>query len=323
MSTREHGDPERGHDGAAGRRDDAGATIGGAGHPPVDHAPWWDALAPVGVALLLGALIVLVTAIPFLPGRHDIMAVPFSAMAQVFGMVGLVLVPIGAWRLVLQRSRGSGTWRRRADVAATAAIGFVVLALSLAALLFAGLITGAVTLLAGIFVLAVLRRGLACGMDNTGRVTRTPTFVATALLVVPIVVFLAQRLLAEPLVTFSRDRAIDNSAELIREIETYRATNGHYPPSLLSVWQDRPPRVIGIPRYHYERAGESFNLCFEQFTFDLAAREFVVYNPLDQQVMTSHDLDLLQFPPDRLARSRGFFESVDCPQPHWTCFRFD
>lgn len=46
----------------------------------------------------LTACLTLFMLLPFLPGRYDSLAVPLSMMAQLFGMVGLLLVPVGlAW----------------------------------------------------------------------------------------------------------------------------------------------------------------------------------------------------------------------------------
>ena len=42
------------------------------------------------------AAIILCTLLPFLPGRYDSLAVPLSGMSQLFGKVGLSLVPVGA-----------------------------------------------------------------------------------------------------------------------------------------------------------------------------------------------------------------------------------
>ena len=53
----------------------------------------------VGIA----ALIVLSITYPFLPGRHDRLAVPLSTMAQVFGILGLPLVPVGLWWLAMPK----------------------------------------------------------------------------------------------------------------------------------------------------------------------------------------------------------------------------
>jgi hypothetical protein len=49
------------------------------------------------LALIIGiaTLLVLCMVYPFLPGGYDRLAVPLSTMAQVFGVVGLALVPGG------------------------------------------------------------------------------------------------------------------------------------------------------------------------------------------------------------------------------------
>ena len=124
-------------------------------------------------------------------------------------------------------------------------------------------------------------------------------------------------------VAFSRNRAIGNSARLISDIEQYRATRGHYPPSLLSVNKDYKPGVVGIEKFHYEPSGDAFNLLFEQPASPLGTREFVVYNPRGEQTATSHALDLLEFTPERLERARGYYAGHDVPHTHWRYFWFD
>ncbi|HTV02988.1 MAG TPA: hypothetical protein VMF13_20745, partial [Luteitalea sp.] len=47
-------------------------------------------------ALVVSAgLLALTTIYPFLPGRFDRLAVPLSTMVQVFGVLGMALVPVG------------------------------------------------------------------------------------------------------------------------------------------------------------------------------------------------------------------------------------
>ncbi len=136
---------------------------------------------------------------------------------------------------------------------------------------------------------------------------------------------LLQMAVVAPAIEFSRSRAIRNSARLIADIEQYRAVHGRYPESLLSVWEDYVPGVIGIKEYHYEPSGDAYNLFFEQFALQFGTREFVMYNPRDQQVMTSHKMDLLQLTPQELAleQSRGHYAVHDAPHPHWKYFWFD
>ena len=54
-------------------------------------------LTLVGAA---GIMLVLCMVYPFLPGGYDRLAVPLSTMAQVFGVVGLALVPVGLLWLI-------------------------------------------------------------------------------------------------------------------------------------------------------------------------------------------------------------------------------
>jgi hypothetical protein len=89
------------------------------------------------------------------------------------------------------------------------------------------------------------------------------------------------------------------------------------------VWPDIWPEVAGIPQFHYEPHGEGYNLVFEQFVYTFGTREFVVYNPRGEHVMTSHALDLLELSSASLDRARGFYAVVDAPQPGWKYFRSD
>jgi hypothetical protein len=145
------------------------------------------------------------------------------------------------------------------------------------------------------------------------------------LVLVPVAVFLLQLVLAGPLTEFSRSRAIRNSAPLINDIEQYRRANGRYPVALVSVWPDYKPRIIGIKEYRYELNGDAYNVFFEQLTFRLGTREFVMYNPRDEQAIAAHALDVLQLTPEQLAldRTRGHNAVHDAPQPHWKYFWFD
>lgn len=128
-----------------------------------------------------------------------------------------------------------------------------------------------------------------------------------------------------PAIEFSRNRAIRNSARLIADIEQYRAQHGHYPASLLSVWPDYHPGIIGIKEYHHEPSGEAYNLFFEQLASQFGTREFVMYNPRDQQVMTSHKPDLVRLTPQEIAleQRRGHYAVHEAPYPHWKYFSFD
>lgn len=262
------------------------------------------------------ALLIFCTLLPFLPGRHDPLAIPVSAMALVAGVVGLVLVPSGLLLIGANHSPALAQHRY---------------ALSLFALIASSLVWGAVFLVALVqsFVLgfAVFILWIFTTTRTWTRLRTTRGFSALPyyLVAVPIGAVLLQFTLIKPAVEYSRNRAIRNSAPLIAAIEQHRTSQGRYPTSLQSVHPDFHPEVIGISQYHYEPRGDSYNLFFEQFTYQLGAREFVMYNPKDEHVMTSHAIDLLELTPAQLAleHTRGHNARFDTPHPHWKYFWFD
>lgn len=280
-------------------------------------------------ALIHGVGIVAVTAVvtfatllPFLPGPYDNLAVPVSLMSQVGGTVALVLVPVGAvwlasgyWRL----SRG----RYAVAVAAMVALAVVAVSVSLAALVSGGVLLSVAT--AG--VLAYLGTRLWLWIRPVKGAPARPLHPAAFyLIVVPVAVALIQAVVIPRGIEYSRGRAIRNSAALIADIEQYRTTHGRYPASLLALHDDQyKPGVIGISRYQYEPSGDAYNVLFEQFALHFGTREFVVYNPRDQQAVTSHLADLLELSPAQLLleHRRGHYAAYDGPQPHWKYFWFD
>jgi len=56
-------------------------------------------------------LVMVCTLLPFLPGGYDRLAVHLSAIAQIVGTAGLLVVPFSALRLAAERSPGLGRWR--------------------------------------------------------------------------------------------------------------------------------------------------------------------------------------------------------------------
>ncbi|HSA54868.1 MAG TPA: hypothetical protein VLE53_04150 [Gemmatimonadaceae bacterium] len=270
------------------------------------------------------ALIVLCTMLPFLPGRYDGLAVALSGMAQVFGFVGLLLVPAAAfWLAFNARRRGATGVPARRDGAAAAVLvvaAFVGLIVALTAVVFSGfsLAIVAVALWASFVWKGARRRARAS--PTAPRLTR-PT--AVALMLVPIAVTTLQFSLAGPVSEWSRGRAIRNSARLIADIETYREAHGRYPPSLLALWPDYHPGLIGVAQYRYEPSGDAYNLVFEHPSLRLGTREIVVYNPRDEQVATSHAVDLLEYAGQALEVRRGYLTVHPANAPHWKYFLFD
>ncbi len=277
------------------------------------------------------ATIVFCTFYPFLPGEYDGLAVTLSAMAQWFGIAGLLLVPVGTlWlgyelRKQSRRKRNLSHKNRGYSFAlASTLIGSIVaVAVSLGAFTSIGLSFGFAALALWAYAVSRLKLNLRL-LKNTeaGNFHPAPLYLTS----IPIAVLLFQVMLADAATEFSRNRAISNSAELIRDIEAYHATHGHYAQSLSSPTQDYKPSVIGIRQYHYAPHGDAYNLYFELPTFLFAnpgTTEIVMYNKLDQHAMPSHDSDILRWTAEQLAARRGWYAVQDAASPHWKYFWFD
>ena len=259
--------------------------------------------------------IVLCTLLPFLPGRYDPLAVPLSAIAQISGAIGLVLVPIGVIWFVSRYSSELARKQRTFAIAALVTGSLVWLILSLVGLVHSGFALGIAVI--SLWALAAWR--LSRRLTILAAASVAPTYV----IVVPLAVATVQFVIDEPITEFSRSRAIRNSAGLIADIERYHEAHGQYPLSLVSLWKDYSPSIIGVKEFQYERQGDAYNVLFEPFTFRLGTREIVMYNPRDEQVMTSHDSDRLQLRPEQLEYRRGYYAVHDAPHPHWKYFWFD
>ena len=205
------------------------------------------AIAALTAGIVLGALL------PFLPGRYDSLAAPVSVMSQIFGAVGLLLVPVGALWVA------AGYWSRLAGkqygiaIAALIVSSVVGVIISLGAMALSGLLLGLGALAFWIYAISRVVPRLRLLKAAPPRPIYPAAFY---LLIVPVAVALLQMALVAPAIEFSRNRAIRNSARLIADIEQHRATHGRYPASLLSVWEDYLPGVIGIKEYHYELSGD-------------------------------------------------------------------
>ena len=264
--------------------------------------------------------VMLITLLPFLPGQYDSLAVPLSTVVQVLSIAGLLLVPVGAfWAASRFLSRLASRQHAIAMIALVIS-SIVWLLVSLGAFASGNLTFGAGALILWAFVIVAVRPWLRALRSETLRPTSA---VAFYLLIVPVAVVLFRVALVPGAVEFSRNRAIGNSARLIAGIEAYRERHGRYPSSLLAVWKDYSTGVIGIEKFHYEPSGDAYNLFFEQFSDRFGTREFVVYNPGDRQVMTSHAMDLLEFMGGDLDHRTGYYAVHDTAHAHWKYFWFD
>jgi hypothetical protein len=252
-------------------------------------------------------------------------------MAQVVGLIGLVMVPIG----ILWLAHDLRMWRaRRRDPAPRSNLGYwlalsaigastlVIAGVALAAAIHTGPSLGFVVL---VVCLYMIRRALVAARrlriaENT-RLHPAPLY----LIVVPCCLFAARLWLLPSAVEVSRKRTIEGSARFISAIERYRAAHGYYPLSLASVHHDYDPPTVGVEKYHYEPHGEAYNVFFEQPTFPIGMQEFVMYNPAGQHVMMVHNQDLLESGRDHVERERAFHARAarDAGVPHWKYFWFD
>jgi len=264
--------------------------------------------------------------LPFIPGNYDVLAVTLSFMSQVRGWGGLLLVPIGfLWLIYETMKRRKKDWKHTNKthhfaIAALVVASIVAIAASLSAFLNNNRSFGIITLVVCIYIISKIVVKLK-RMKNAGngRFNPTPFY----LICIPIVVTLIRFMFIVPATEHSRNYAIRHSEKLIQDIEAYHKKNGHYPLSLLSVNKDYEPSVTGIKEYHYEPYGNAYNLYFEQFTYEIGAREIVMYNKLDEHAMTSHDMDILEYSGEELNIRRGDRHKYDLPIPHWKYFWFD
>ena len=266
---------------------------------------------------------------PFMPGTYDRMAIPLSGMAQVCGLAGLLLVPIGmVWLIyeLVNRRRTPGSLPQKGKshwfaVCALAALLVVGAGVALASVQTGPSLAVCVLILC---VYGIWRAAPAVTQLKSGRhigFNPAPLY----LIIVPCVLATAQRTFLETAVEISRNRTIMGSARFIGAIEAYHAAHGRYPLSLESVHHDYDPPTVGVERYRYEPHGQSYNVFFEQLTWPIGTQEFVMYNPRDEHVMIVHNQDLLESTPEQVDRERSFHARAarDTGVPHWKYFWFD
>lgn len=259
-------------------------------------------------------ILILAMLLPHLPGRYDASAATLSFVTQVASYASLLLVPVGlAWIVCRRRAR---LWHRLALVIA----GFIAFVSAVAAVavnhLALGVILGLVTILG---IQAAYRRTLADLQRGDGRGTALPF----ALVFVPVVLVGFIAVAMPRAADWSRDRAIQHSATLIAEIESFQQRRGHYPLSLQSLNRDVPTGVVGIERFQYEPNGEGYNLFFVRPAVSLDAKEVVMFNRRGEHRFTSHELDILQFDGEQLDRRRGDRRRTPLGQAHWISIIFE
>lgn len=285
------------------------------------------------LVLMVGitTLILLCIFYPFFPGQYDSLAMPLSIMAQLSVGIGLLLVPVGVlwltyeFRKQFQRKRNLTVSPRRYYFAIVSIIvlSTIAIAVSFAAFATVGFSLAAIS----VIVWAVIFSRLHPSLKSMKIIEQDNFHYAPAYFVfVPVATILLQLILGAPITNLSRDYAIVNSKEYIDDIEGYHALYGNYPPSLIAVWKDYDPNIVGVEKFHYTPSDNAYNLFFEQprlFFDNIGTQEWVVYNPLDEHQMFSHTSWLLALPPNELERNQGWYAVHDIIQPHWKYFWFD
>lgn len=270
------------------------------------------------IILLTIAIIVTGVFLPYIHGDYDNFAVGLSYIFQFGSFASLILVPTGLIWLILNITVGRNNptvkyplyFSRAALVMAT----IIVLAAALGAFASDNRFSAIIIFGVGIFLFIFGRK--------IKRLFFVPDNIMTCYFIfIPLMVLFIRVTCLETVKNRTTEFVIQQSEPLIQDIEAYKDANGHYPVSLLSTIEDYKPRVSGIPRFHYERNGEAYNIYFEQTSEMLGTEEVVMYNKLDEHEMTVHNQDLLRLTPGNI--SRGYHKESDLPQPHWKIFYFD
>ncbi|MCL4789039.1 MAG: hypothetical protein KJ070_19970 [Verrucomicrobia bacterium] len=264
--------------------------------------------------ILLVAIAFIGMLLPHLPGRYDASAATLSFVIQAASYSSLLMMPVGlAWIVTPRHAR---LWNGLTWVVA----GLVVMVIALSAVAVNHMAMG-VILGIGVFIpLRLLRRQVQAEIERTEGVRHR---LALYLTVVPLLLVTFVATVLPRASAWSRDRAIQHSADLIAEIEAFRQRRGHYPVSLQSLNRDVPTGVVGIERFHYEPTGETYNVFFVRPAIALGAHEVVIFNPRDEQRFTSHELDVLQYDGAQLDLRRGDRRRTALVQPHWVSILFD
>jgi hypothetical protein len=281
----------------------------------------------VALSVAVAALIGFCRFLPFMPGGYDRFALTLSFTAQIFGVIGLALVPIGVLWLGHELRRRA---KRSAPSIRDKSYGFGLAAWILSSIV-AFLIASSAVVELGLSLGLILLPLWACGgVMLFRRVKRLKqadprNFHAAPihLVLVPTLVALVQSACVDRAVEFSRQRAIENSAAWIAEIERYNQVHGRYPESLHALHGDYDPGVIGIERFYYEPRGGAYNVFFENPSNRFGTREIVMYNKLDEHFFASHDADRLEWTGAQLQAQPGHYAVHEASSPHWKYFWFD
>ena len=276
--------------------------------------------------LVITAVLLACVFLPYMPGEYDSLATTLSFMAQLFGLAGLLLVPVGLlwllYELSLRAKKNTltsiGTYRFA--VAAILTSCLVAFVISLGAFGNNNRSFGIFTVILCTYVVwKVLPRLKQLKNQQNRRLHPAPFY----LMIIPLVIALFRLMFIEPATEFSRYYAIRQSGPLIADIETYYKNNGKYPVSLQALHHDYKPSMTGISQFYYERNGMAYNVYFKQFSDELDVLEIVMYNKLDEHAFAAHAMDILEYTNEELALRRGDRQRYPLSIPHWVYMKFE
>lgn len=250
--------------------------------------------------------------LPHFPGRYDGSAEALSFAVRMGSYASLLLVPAGIGMLILPGRR------RLWSTIVAAALAVTALAITTSFIVGNQAALGVVSGIGWVILLRqAIRRWHQGGFSGSSR-------QGWYYLVIPPIALLVFQVLVLPrAASWSRDRAIQNCAPLIEAIERYRERHKEYPPSLHSLNSDFPTGVAGIERFHFEPAGQAYQIYFVRQHVEPDAKEVILFNPRDEHRFPSHDLDILEFDGAQLAARRGDWRRLQLDQPHWISVLFD
>ena len=268
---------------------------------------------------ILLIIVIILTGIflPFIHGDYDYFAVGLSYIFQFGIFTSLLLVLTGLIWLILNIVNRQNKQTVKYPLYLRRAIFVIAIIITLASAL------GAFASDNRFSAIAILGMGI-CLFLIRKKVNLQPIpdrIIPYYLIIIPLTTVSIRLAYFEKVKDKTTDFVIQQSEQLIQDIEAYKKNNGYYPTSLLSTIEDYHTGVSGIPRFHYEIKGNAYNLYFAQISNMLGTEEIVMYNKLDEQEMTVHNQDLLRIPYDSIIH--GHHKVQQLPQGHWKIFYFD
>lgn len=268
-----------------------------------------------GALLLVILLLIGISFAPFLPGSYSTVAIGASALVQMSGFFGLLLVPVGVlWLLLQLRNRQEkpkmpDKWANGyyfSLLVFIPTIGFLILLLAVG--FYQMEVRERVLSIAFIAALIIFCGAGIVRLKNSrpGKFNFSPLY----LIILPLTAWCTKNFWVEKIADVSRDKAIVQSLPIIEALEEYHSKNGAYPVSLDELkgkYLTMIPNsgVIGIKPYGYEKTGDSYRLSFVQWLHWGATEEKVIYSRFNQEQI------------------KGYFAGFETKHPDWRYYWFD